>query len=67
MRAASPAAIPRNHRVEAMIAAAVAGDLAPFHEMLEAMAHPYEDGPLTAAHAAPPRPEEVVTATFCGT
>ncbi len=67
MRAASPAAIPRNHRVEALIASAVSGDMAPFHEMLEAMAAPFEDGPLTAAHAAPPAPKEVVTATFCGT
>ena len=67
MRAASPAVIPRNHRVEAMIAAAVAGDMAPFHEMVAAMARPYEDGPLAEAYAAPPAPEEVVTATFCGT
>ena len=67
MRGASPAVIPRNHRVEAMITSAVAGDMAPFHEMLEATAHPYEDGPLTARHAAPPAPGEVVTATFCGT
>lgn len=67
MRGASPAAIPRNHRVEAMIEAAVAGDLAPFREMVEAMRAPYEDGPLAAAYARPPAPEEVVAATFCGT
>ena len=67
MRAASPAVIPRNHRVEAMIAAAVAGDEGPFHEMVEATRAPYEDGPLTERYAAPPAPEEVVTATFCGT
>ena len=67
MRAASPAVIPRNHRVEAMIAAAVAGDLGPFEEMVRALADPYEDGPLTERYAEPPAPEEVVRATFCGT
>lgn len=67
MRGASPAAIPRNHRVEAMISAALGGDLGPFEAMVEAMRSPYEDDPATAALAAPPAPEEVVTATFCGT
>ena len=67
MRAESPAVIPRNHRVEAMIAAAVAGDMGPFHELGEALAHPYADGPLAARYALPPEPNEVVTATFCGT
>ena len=67
MRAHSPAVIPRNHRVEAMIAAAVAGDMAPFEELLRATAAPYEDGPLTEDYARPPAPEEEVAATFCGT
>ena len=67
MRAASPAVIPRNHRVEAMIAAAVAGDYGPFEEMMAVLARPYQEGPLTAEHARPPAPEEVVAATFCGT
>ena len=67
MRAHSPAVIPRNHRVEAMIAAAVAGDMAPFEELLAATATPFEDGPLTADYARPPAPEEEVRATFCGT
>ena len=67
MRASSPAVIPRNHRVEALIAAGLNGDLEPFHAMMEAMRAPYEDGPATAALTAPPAPDEVVTATFCGT
>ena len=53
--------------MEATIAAAVAGDLAPFEELLTAMASPYEDGPLTVDYARPPAPEEEVRATFCGT
>lgn len=67
MRAHSPAVIPRNHRVEAMIAAAVAGDMGPFEELLAATASPYEDGPLTTDYARPPAPGEEVAATFCGT
>ena len=67
MRRSNPAAIPRNHRVEALIAAALGGDLGPFRAMVDAMRTPYEDGPATAALAARPAPEEVVTATFCGT
>ena len=67
MRYHSPAVIPRNHRIEAMIAAARTGDLTPFHEINEAMRSPYEDGPLTADYARPPEASELVAATFCGT
>jgi protein adenylyltransferase len=67
MRAANPAIIPRNHRVEEMIEAAVAGDLAPFHRLMAVLAAPYEDGPDTADYARAPRPEERVQQTFCGT
>ena len=70
MRASNPAIIPRNHRVEAMIAAALEGDFAPFHAMVDALASPYDDAPASgegAALALPPKPDEVVHATFCGT
>ncbi len=70
MRAANPAIIARNHRVEAMIQAGLAGDFAPFHAMIDALARPFDDAPLDgegAALALPPQPEEVVHATFCGT
>ena len=67
MRYHSPAVIPRNHRIEATIAAARTGDLTPFHEINEAMRSPYEDGPLTADYARPPEASELVAATFCGT
>ncbi len=70
IRAASPAVIPRNHRVEAMIAAGVDGDFAPFHDMVQALAKPYEDPPSSGEGEALtqlPKPDEVVHATFCGT
>lgn len=68
MRAASPAVIPRNHMVEAAIAAAVErADFAPFETMLTVLARPFEDQPDHPAHALPPRPDERVLHTFCGT
>jgi uncharacterized protein YdiU (UPF0061 family) len=67
MRRANPAVIPRNHRVEAALAAAEAGDLAPFERLLAALARPFEDRPDAAELTAPPRPDEEIEATFCGT
>ncbi|WP_424986324.1 protein adenylyltransferase SelO [Microbulbifer sp. S227A] len=67
MRRANPAFIPRNHRIEQMIAAAVEGDYAPFHRLNTVLARPYDDQPDAADLARAPRPEEVVPATFCGT
>jgi uncharacterized protein YdiU (UPF0061 family) len=68
MRAANPAFIPRNHRVEAMIQAAVErNDFAPFEELLRVLSRPYDDQPEFARYATPPQPHERVHATFCGT
>jgi uncharacterized protein YdiU (UPF0061 family) len=68
MRAVSPAIIPRNHRIEAAISAAQAGgDFTPFERLLAVLADPYGDQLLAAEYGKPPRPEEVVPRTFCGT
>jgi uncharacterized protein YdiU (UPF0061 family) len=67
MRAVNPAFIPRNHRVEAVIAAAVNDDYAPFEELLTVLSKPYEDQPAYVAYADPPLPDERVLRTFCGT
>jgi uncharacterized protein YdiU (UPF0061 family) len=67
MRSINPAFIPRNHRVEAVIAAAVNNDYAPFEELLTVLSKPYEDQPAYAAYAEPPLPEQRVLQTFCGT
>jgi uncharacterized protein YdiU (UPF0061 family) len=64
----NPQIIPRNHQVEAMITAAVAGDFAPFHALLKAVTDPF--APLTegtAPFAKAPSEDEQVTRTFCGT
>jgi uncharacterized protein YdiU (UPF0061 family) len=65
--AVNPARIPRNHRIEAVIRAALAGDLAPFARLHAALAAPFDDAPDLADLEAPPAPEERVRATFCGT
>src|SRR3954462_13957146 len=68
MRAVNPAFIPRNHRVEAVIAAAVNNDdYALFEELLTVLSKPYEDQPTFASYAEPPLPEQRVLQTFCGT
>jgi len=68
MRAVNPAFIPRNHRVEAVIRAAIdAEDLAPFHELVTVLASPFEDQPAFARYGDPPEEGERVARTFCGT
>jgi uncharacterized protein YdiU (UPF0061 family) len=67
MHAINPAFIPRNHRIEAVISAAVADDTTPFEELIKVLAKPFEDQPESADYADPPKPEERVCQTFCGT
>jgi uncharacterized protein YdiU (UPF0061 family) len=68
MRAVNPAFIPRNHRIEAVIRAAVdRDDFAPFEDLLTVLAKPFEDQPDFAAYMQPPEPDQRVLQTFCGT
>jgi uncharacterized protein YdiU (UPF0061 family) len=68
MNGVNPAFIPRNHQVEAMIAAALEKqDYSAFHRMLDVLSRPYEEQPDAQDLAAPPLPHERVAATFCGT
>jgi len=68
MRSVNPAFIPRNHRVEEVIKAAVEeGDLEPFEQLIEVLASPYDDQPSQERYAAPPRTDQIVRQTFCGT
>ena len=67
MRRANPAIIPRNHRVEAALNAAAAGDLEPLDALLRALAKPWDEDADTDDYRRPPAPEEVVRKTFCGT
>jgi uncharacterized protein YdiU (UPF0061 family) len=67
MRQANPAFIPRNHRVEQLIEAAEKDDYGPFEALLSVCTHPFEENAEHAHLADPPKPEELVKATFCGT
>ena len=67
MRAVSPAYVPRNHRVEEMIQAALHGDFGPFETLLRVTSRPYEERAEFMAYEVPARPEELVSQTFCGT
>ncbi len=68
MRRANPAFIPRNHRIEQIIAAAVHdSDFAPFERLALVLSRPFDDQPENAELADPPAQEERVQATFCGT
>ncbi|MGE5152635.1 MAG: protein adenylyltransferase SelO [Bdellovibrio bacteriovorus] len=67
MRRSNPALIPRNHRVEAALAAALEDDLGPLDALLGVLACPWEDDPAGIPYRAPPNPHEVVHQTFCGT
>ena len=68
MRTFNPAFIPRNHRVEQVLGAAIEyGDFSPFVELLTVLSRPYEDQADFADYANPPHADERVFRTFCGT
>jgi protein adenylyltransferase len=67
MRAANPAFIPRNHRVQAALEAADGGDYEPFRKLHAILERPYDDQAEVAEYGQPPRPAERVLQTFCGT
>jgi uncharacterized protein YdiU (UPF0061 family) len=68
MRAVNPAFIPRNHRIEEVIQAAVTrDDFAPLEKLLTVLSRPYEDQPALSEYAEAPEPHQRVLQTFCGT
>jgi len=67
MRKSNPAFIPRNHRIEEMIAAATSGDMQPFERLMRVLAHPFDDQPEAADLTMPPGDEQWNYRTFCGT
>jgi len=67
MAAANPVYIPRNHRIEAMIASAVAWDFTPFERLNTVLSDPYSVQAGAEDLRRPPAASEVVKATFCGT
>jgi uncharacterized protein YdiU (UPF0061 family) len=68
MRRVNPAVIPRNHRIEHVIQAAVERqDFAPFAALSAVLSQPYQSAPGFESYADAPEPGERVLRTFCGT
>lgn len=67
MRLSNPVRIPRNHRIEEAIQAAMRGDYDPFHRLVEGLADPFTEREAFADLELSPAPNERVMATFCGT
>ena len=67
MDGSNPVIVPRNHNVEAALAAAQAGDMAPTERLLSALAQPFEALPDFADLAGPAPPDFGRYVTFCGT
>ncbi len=65
----NPIYIPRNHLIEEMIAKAYNGDFKFFEEYLSVLKDPFceIEGEDLKKYATPPKSEEVVKNTFCGT
>lgn len=67
MNRVNPVYIPRNHLVEEALEQATAGELAPFHRLVDAVSRPFDERPGLAEFTEPaPRgcPPHV---TYCGT
>ena len=63
----NPVYVPRNHQVEEALAAATAGDLAPFERLVDVVTRPFDERPGLEAYAAPAPPSCGPYQTFCGT
>lgn len=68
MQHANPVYIPRNHQIEVVIRAAEdRDDLEPFHRLNEVLSDPMSYQIAREDYMLPPRPEQIVHQTFCGT
>ncbi len=68
MQAVNPLYIPRNHQIEAVIRAAEdQGDFSAFHQLHQVLQNPYQPQKGKESYSLPPKTNEIVTQTFCGT
>ena len=68
MESSNPVFIPRNHLVERAIEAAVENnDFSEMKTLLTILSKPYEEQSKYGEYMKPPKPQEVVLQTFCGT
>lgn len=68
MHAANPAVIPRNHKVEEALAAAVsAGDLSVMESLIDALKNPFVESEANLTYRSPAPETGEPYRTFCGT
>ena len=68
MHQANPPIILRNYRLEQAIEAALDEEYyGPFEKLLEVLSSPYDEPEELRKYILPPKPEEHVLQTFCGT
>jgi uncharacterized protein YdiU (UPF0061 family) len=68
MQSVNPAFIPRNHQVEKAINSAIDyDDFSKMKELIKILTTPYIDQPDYKEYMLPPKPDERVFQTFCGT
>ena len=67
MESVNPIFTPRNHRVEQALALATTGDFTAYDRLLAAVSQPFLARADITDLAQPPKPEERVLQTFCGT
>ena len=69
MHQANPAIIPRNHIVLSRASKLpwIKRITGPFEKLLEVLSSPYEELDGIREYMLPPKPEELVLQTFCGT
>ena len=67
MNATNPLYVPRNHKVEEALNAAILGDLKPYETLLEVVTHPYDEREGWGQYAEPAPTTFGKYVTFCGT
>ena len=67
MDSINPIYIPRNHNVDKAIKATYEENLDPMNELLEVLKNPFEENKKYSHLAVPPKEEEKILQTFCGT
>jgi uncharacterized protein YdiU (UPF0061 family) len=67
MDALNPVYIPRNHLVEEALAAATAGDLAPYEQLVDVVTRPFDERPGLERYAQPAPGDFGRYVTYCGT
>jgi serine/tyrosine/threonine adenylyltransferase len=67
MDAVNPYFIPRNHQIEKVINSALSGDYSLFNQLNDVLSKPFTEQPEFSYLSRPPRQEEKIKNTFCGT